>query len=195
MDVETIDMNEAINDDEEDFLLITAAAASAIGLYYETYIHKEPCMISYNTGFLWLNDIMKGHETRCLNMFRMKKDALILLCKELESKHNLVSSRNMSILEKVCICLYILAHGASNRHAQERFQHSGETISRVFREVLDSVCSFAQDLIKPVDPEFKEIPPEIIHDKRYMPYFKVLYMLILFIFFTSKCIFFDISSY
>ncbi|WCJ24610.1 hypothetical protein M5689_006555 [Euphorbia peplus] len=166
-------MNETSSDDEEkDFLNIVATATIAIALYYETYIHKSPCMISYQTGFLWLNDIMEGHETRCLDMFRIKKDTLLLLCEELQVKHNLKTSRNMSILEKVCICLYILAQGASNRHAQERFQHSGETISRIFKEVLDSICSLAQDVIRPVDPEFTNISPKIKHDQRYMPYFK-----------------------
>ncbi|XP_071724141.1 uncharacterized protein [Rutidosis leptorrhynchoides] len=30
----------------------------------------------------------------------------------------------------------------------------------------------AKNFIKPLDPEFAEIPPQILHDRRYMPYFK-----------------------
>lgn len=29
-------------------------------------------------------------------------------------------------------------------------------------------------MIKPLDPEFKSVAPEIMRDKRYMPHFKVL---------------------
>ncbi|KAH9688209.1 DDE Tnp4 domain-containing protein [Citrus sinensis] len=56
--------------------------------------------------------------------------------------------------------------------AQERFQHSGETISRWFGIVLDAVCHMAIDFLKPSDPQFKEIPKKIRNDDRYWPYFK-----------------------
>ncbi|CAN6697123.1 unnamed protein product [Malus baccata var. baccata] len=59
-----------------------------------------------------------------------------------------------------------------NRLAQERFQHSGETISRYFGAMLDIVCKMAIDIIKPMDSEFRGIPQEIKRDTRYMPYFK-----------------------
>jgi len=77
------------------------------------------------------------------------------------------------ILEKVGIFVYVLSKGASNRDAQECFQHSDETISRVFREVLDAMDGFCKDMLKPRDPEFKDIPLEIANDNRYMPHFKV----------------------
>jgi len=32
----------------------------AINMYYINYIHKEPCMVSYNTGMLWLNEVLRG---------------------------------------------------------------------------------------------------------------------------------------
>ncbi|KAL8133475.1 hypothetical protein AgCh_008800 [Apium graveolens] len=78
----------------------------------------------------------------------------------------------MTVVEKIGIFIFIIAQGSSNRHAQERFQHSGETVSRVFHEVLHAVCLLARDLIKPDDPEFKEIPSHIRNDRRYMPHFK-----------------------
>jgi hypothetical protein len=40
----------------------------------------------------------------------------------------------------------------SNRQVQERFQHSGETVNRCFKEMLKSLCLFAVEVIKPVDP-------------------------------------------
>ena len=80
----------------------------------------------------------------------------------------------MSTIEKVGMFLYTLAVGASNRDVVERFQHSGETVSRCFREVLSAVLLLAKEVIKPTDPEFKKTPSKIQNDARYMPHFKVI---------------------
>ncbi|KNA09332.1 hypothetical protein SOVF_154580 [Spinacia oleracea] len=78
----------------------------------------------------------------------------------------------MSILEKVGLFVYILSKAQSNRDAHERFQHSGETVSRIFKEVLDAMDGLSRDILRPRDPEFKEIPSQIVDDTRYMPHFK-----------------------
>ncbi|KAF2292977.1 hypothetical protein GH714_034524 [Hevea brasiliensis] len=57
-------------------------------------------------------------------------------------------------------------------HTRERFQHSGEAISRVFRQVFNAVCLMPMDIIKPIDLEFSDTPPEILNDIKYMPHFK-----------------------
>ena len=142
-------------------------------MYYNTYIYKEPCMNSYNTSMRWLTEILNGNWIRCVNMFRMDAETLKSLALELETMYGLKPSRRMSVIEKVGMFLYTLALGASNKEVQERFQHSGETVSRNFNEVLRFVCLLAADLIRPVDPEFTTIPLEIETNPRYMPYFKV----------------------
>ncbi|XP_073266376.1 uncharacterized protein [Populus alba] len=86
--------------------------------------------------------------------------------------YGLKPSRRMSVIEKLGMFVYTLALGASNREVQERFQHSGETVSRNFNEVLRSVCLLATHIIRPVDPEFTTTPLEIAMNPRYMPYFK-----------------------
>jgi hypothetical protein len=79
----------------------------------------------------------------------------------------------MSVIEKVAMFLFTIAVGASNRQVQERFQHSGETVSRCFKEVLKSLRLFAVEIIKPVDPQFTSTPREIAMNPRFMPHFKV----------------------
>jgi hypothetical protein len=104
------------------------------------------------------------------------------LCEDLQSKYGLQPSKRMTVevVEKVGIFVYTLAMGASNRDVRERFQHSGETISRAFHEVLEAISGrssgykgLARDIIRPKDPTFQFIPPYIANDERYMPYFKV----------------------
>ena len=78
----------------------------------------------------------------------------------------------MSATEVLGMFLHTIGHGVGNRLAQERFQHSGETVSRYFGEALDAICRLSIDLIKPFDYEFKDISKEILRNSRYMPHFK-----------------------
>ncbi|KAK9054228.1 hypothetical protein SSX86_025306 [Deinandra increscens subsp. villosa] len=85
----------------------------------------------------------------------------------------------MSVEEKVRIFLYTLALGLSNRDVVEMFQRFGETVSRVFHEVLESICGrskgfmgLACEYIRPKDAKFQGIPPHIQNDSRYIPCFK-----------------------
>jgi hypothetical protein len=45
----------------------------------------------------------------------------------------------MIVEEMVAMFLVIVGHGVGNRMIQERFQHSGETVSRHFHRVLHGV--------------------------------------------------------
>ena len=117
---------------------------------------------------------IRGHWTSSVNMFRMDKETLLDLCNTLETHYGLKPSRRMSVIEKVGMFQFTLAVGESNRHVQERFQHSGETVSRCMKEVLKALCLFAVDVIKPIDPEFTDTPIQIAMDPRFMPHFKVI---------------------
>jgi len=64
----------------------------------------------------------------------------------------------MSVIEKVVMFLFTIVVEASNRQMQEKFQHSSETVSRCFKEVLKSLCLFVVEVIKPVDPQFTSTP-------------------------------------
>ncbi|XLR00891.1 hypothetical protein S83_067089, partial [Arachis hypogaea] len=57
-------------------------------------------------------------------------------------------------------------------NAEERFQHSGKTISRRFHCVLDAVCKLVQHIIRRIDPQFTDTLVKIRNDERYYPYFK-----------------------
>uniref|UniRef100_A0A803N2W9 DDE Tnp4 domain-containing protein n=1 Tax=Chenopodium quinoa TaxID=63459 RepID=A0A803N2W9_CHEQI len=167
-----------IDDDRKrKFWIAIAYAISLIYTYYCKYIYKEPCMTLNFTGEKWIREVLNGHPIRCVNAFRMEPRLLLRLCNDLSSKYGLKASGNMSIVEKVCILLYALAQGVSNRVLCERFQRSGDTISRVIHEVLYSISSrkvkgLAHDIIRPYDPSFKGVLAKIATDNRYMPFFK-----------------------
>ncbi|XP_024046603.1 putative nuclease HARBI1 [Citrus clementina] len=161
-----------MDNDEEEFDQLVCLTAVLMHHYYLRFIHKEPCMNSTQTGHKWLIEIRGGNVSRCFNMFRMNSDVLLRLCTDLEDNYGLKSSRRTCGAEMLGMFLYILGQSVRNRSTMERFQHSGETVSRYFDKVLDSVCHMSVDLIKPLDPDFITTPKEIYEDSRYMPYFK-----------------------
>ena len=163
------------------FWIMASSTTIAIATYYYKYIYKEPCMTSLQSGQNWMTEVLNGHPIRCVNAFQMESSLFMRLCEELSLKYGLKESNRMSTIEKVGIFVYIIALGISNKDACERFQRSGETISRAFHDVLEAIygrkkgfVGLACDLLRPKDPDFRYIPPQIANDERYMPYFKVI---------------------
>jgi hypothetical protein len=68
-------------------------------VYYINYMYKEPCMVSYNIGMRWLNEVLRGHWKQSVNMFRMDSTILLSLCNDLETHHGLKPSRKMSVIK------------------------------------------------------------------------------------------------
>lgn len=159
---------------EVEFWDLVACAIGYIRLYVLKHIYKEPCMTSFLIGERWIDELLNGHEKKCFNTFRMNQNTFRQLCLDLENKYGLRSSSGISILEKVGLFVYLLSRGAPNRDIQERFNHSGESMSRIFKEVLNAMGGLSKDILVPNDHEFKEISPQIVNDARYMPHFKVI---------------------
>ncbi|XP_060200766.1 uncharacterized protein LOC132629037 [Lycium barbarum] len=66
----------------------------------------------------------------------------------------------------------LIGHGVGNRMIQERFQHSGETVSIHFHKVLLACLKLAMDIIKPKDPALSDVHTKLRDDKTYWPYFR-----------------------
>lgn len=66
------------------------------------------------------------------------------------------------------IFIFIIS-GNSNRMAQERFQHSGETIHRIFYSLMDALLAL-QD--RYISAQQQEVQDEIYNNTKFYPYFK-----------------------
>ncbi|ONI29241.1 hypothetical protein PRUPE_1G189200 [Prunus persica] len=88
------------------------------------------------------------------------------------SAYGLKEVGDIPLVEALSMFLIVLGHGFTNRKVQERFQHSGDTVSRWFGIILDVVCRMASDIISPQNPKFRRVPDKIKADYRYWPYFK-----------------------
>ena len=82
-------------------------------------------------------------------LLRMQKNAFVLLCDHFREKGWLHNSKHIDVKEKMAICLLTISHNCRNRFIRYRFQHSGQTISRYFNEVLRAMLHFSQEMIIP----------------------------------------------
>lgn len=82
--------------------------------------------------------INSANDERIQQVFRMKLATFNALQEWLSNHTQLKPSDKISIEEKLAIFLHIVTRPASNRDAQERFSHSGETISRYVEFFLRS---------------------------------------------------------
>ncbi|ONH94136.1 hypothetical protein PRUPE_7G000100 [Prunus persica] len=152
---------------ELDEMELTAAAA---GYYYYNSITKQTCRSlspSKESGFM--TEVLNGHDDVFQEMFRMDKNVFHKLCDILRQRGMLRDTAGVMIEEQLGIFLNIIGHNERNRVIQERFHHSGETISRHFNNVLKAVKSLSREFLQTPTPT---TPPNILGNIRFYPYFQ-----------------------
>ena len=98
----------------------------------------------------------------------MKSETFRALSNLLGSRELLTPTYNMNVNEQLFIFLTICAQGAMNRHILYLFQHSKETTSRWFYQVLMVICSLKDEFITP--PDYIAVSPLIEdHSYKYQP--------------------------
>lgn len=143
--------------------------AAAAGYYYYNSITKQPhpSLSPKDSGFM--AEVLEGPDEICRDMFRMDKHVFHKLCDILRQRGMLRDTAGVMIEEQLAIFLNIVGLNERNRVIQERFQHSGETISRHFNNVLKAVKSLSREFLQP--PPLTT-PPEILNSSRFYPHFK-----------------------
>ncbi|KAK0599582.1 hypothetical protein LWI29_006626 [Acer saccharum] len=82
----------------------------------------------------------------------MDRRTFAVLCELLRGTGRLKIDGLVSVEEQVCMFLHILAHHVKNRTIHNRFQRSGETVSRYFNSVLCAVLQLHNILLISPDP-------------------------------------------
>ncbi|XP_074561596.1 uncharacterized protein LOC141817872 [Curcuma longa] len=82
----------------------------------------------------------------------MDRRSLDKLCYMLTNHGKLKGNKNMSISELVISFLHIIAHNVKNRVLKRQTARSGETVSRQFHSVLNSVLRLQHILLKKPEP-------------------------------------------
>ncbi|KAG5517408.1 hypothetical protein RHGRI_037968 [Rhododendron griersonianum] len=120
--------------------------AAAAGYHYYNSLTKQPrCSRNESPcGTRFMVEVLNGDDDGCREMFRMDKHVFHKLCGTLRQKGMLRDTPGVMIEEQLGIFLNIVGHNERNRVIQERFEHSGETISRHFNNVLKAVKSLSR---------------------------------------------------
>lgn len=144
--------------------------AAAAGYYYYNSITKQPRPSISPAGTGFMTEVLNGCDDYGREMLRMDKHVFLKLSESLRRRGMLRDTAGVMIEEQLAIFLNIVGHNERNRVIQERFQHSGETISRHFNNVLKAIKSLSREFLQqpPVTT-----PPEILASSRFYPYFKV----------------------
>ncbi|XP_011624532.1 uncharacterized protein LOC105420895 [Amborella trichopoda] len=116
-----------------------------------------------------MEEILQGHRERYLQVCHMELNVFQNFCEILRSRHLLNDTRGVKVEEQLAMFLYILGKSSINRTVQDRFQYSGETVSRHFERVLNAIYKLSFDYVYLPS---SNTPPEIRKKCMYYPFFK-----------------------
>jgi hypothetical protein len=157
--------------DGEQFFEIIHKGAKLTEIYIDLYLVKNLRRTSIQTGMRWLEETMSTHE-ECHKILQMNNEIFLDLHDVLVERYGLQPSKHMNTYEMIGKFLFICAGCESNRKGQNRFKHSGETISTKFHEVLDCVIAMATNYLRPTNPNFQTMHKRIQNDRKAYPHFK-----------------------
>jgi hypothetical protein len=140
-------------------------------IYVDLYLAKSPPRTSGVSDTGWLLETMNTRG-ECYRQLRMSNEIFLDLHTVLVERYGMQFSMHMSTYEMLTIFLYTCAGNKSNRKTQNRFKHSGETISRKFDEVLNALMAMARNFIRIKNPNFSTVHKRIRDDRRAYPHFK-----------------------
>ena len=118
----------------------------------------------------YINSVLHGIETHCVNQFRMKPIAFHHLCHILTEGEHVRPTIHMSVTEQVFIFLHIIGHNVRFCVMGSRIYRLTETVYRYFEVVLRGVLKLYKALRRLRN---EDTPLEITNSRRFYPYFKV----------------------
>jgi hypothetical protein len=124
--------------------LLLVISAAAAGHVVVSASEKSPMHTSILRGEDWIKELLTGNDSRFYNQMGVQKHVFRRLIEELRQKTSLDNTKHVSVEEQVAIFLHVAITGQSNRKLQERFQRSGDTISRC----IQCLITMSSDLIR-----------------------------------------------
>ena len=118
----------------------------------------------------YINSVLHGTETHCVNQLRMKPIAFHHLCHILTEGDHVRLTIHMSVTEQVFIFLHIIGHNVRFRVIGNQIYRSTKTVYRYFKIILRGVLKLYRALIR---LRSEDTPLKITNSRRFYPYFKV----------------------
>ena len=158
-------------------ILASAASVPLVGVALlrklrriRTRLAREPYVNQPAQREKYINSVLHGTETHCVNQLRMKPIAFHHLCHILTEGEHVRPTIHMSVTEQVFIFLHIIGHNVRFRVMGSQIYRSTETVYRYFKVILKGVLKLYRALIR---MRSEDTPPEIMNSRRFYLYFKV----------------------
>lgn len=119
------------------------------------------------TGRQWVHNVLQNQH-RCYNNFRMLPENFERLHSLLTTWYGLSSTRNIDSREALGLFLWACGTNQCQRQMNERFMRGLSSCSKIFMVVLNAMTGFANDVIRPRDYNYGEVPHELLE---YTPFF------------------------
>jgi hypothetical protein len=121
-------------------------------------------------GKIYYNDLIDcNNEVRFAQVARMRKATFFMLLNKLKEV-GLKDGRKVCAGEKLLIFIFTICSNTS-RMTQERFQHSGDTITKVIREILKAIFQLKDEYLKLPD-DGTPTSSYILNNSKFYPYFR-----------------------
>jgi hypothetical protein len=111
------------------------------------------------------------HTEKCRDIIRMGPIAFMQLCQKLRGTGIVKDTIRSTVEEQVAKFLHIIGHNVKTRTVSFFFNPSRETVSRHFHNVLHAILALGEEFL--VQPSGANVPPQILNNSRFYPYFKV----------------------
>ena len=138
--------------------------------HYCAYLLKTPKRDSMLTGATWVREKMRGNSDAFEESFRMPREIFHVLLANLVNMGELSNSHHIDANEQLCMFLYFAGHRASSTNIQERFQHSGETVSRYLHLVARALRRLSRQYIR-LPASNSPVHPVILSNPKFSPFF------------------------
>lgn len=111
-------------------LVASLAATTIVTSVLPSLSTPRPQHTSILNGFEFMRELLRGHPESFYDAMGMKRRVIWCLLCEIQRYGGLRNTRKVTAMEKLGAFLWQLRTGTANRHVKQRFQLSGDTISR-----------------------------------------------------------------
>ena len=153
-------------EDDDDEIALIYGMYSEYAMHLDKYYNRADYRMPKMSGLEWVERKL-CNETACYNMFRMTPDMFYSLHNLLKTEYGLRDTKKSTSIEALGMFLWILGAPQSVRQAEDRFERSLGTVHSMFYRVLKCVIKYADDIIKPRDPEFRTRHRRVMNHRFY----------------------------
>jgi hypothetical protein len=159
-----------LSEDDDDDIALIYGMYSEYALHLDKYYNRAAYRVPKMSGLEWVERKL-ANETYCYNMFRMTPSMFYSLHNMLSTEYGLRDTKKSTSIEALGMFLWIVGAPQSVRQAEDRFERSLGTVHSMFYRVLKCVVQYADDVIKPRDPNFTTRHRRVMNP-RFYPEFK-----------------------